>query len=222
MKAQTIRKLDLRKQLSYLYSPKPGEVQVMDVPSMRFLMVDGRGDPNSTEFQDAVKTLYNLTYTVKFSLKKEGLWEYPVSPLEGLWWIDGPTMAFDSHARESWRWTIMIMQPEFVTKDRIGMAAELAAKKGKNLVEYRLEDFKEGVSAQTMHVGPYSSEPETIKTIWRFIDENGYLANGKHHEVYMGDPRRVAPSRLKTILRQPIKKKKSAGMLSGTSRRPLR
>jgi len=198
-------KLDLRKKYKHLYSPPASEVQIVDVPRIRFLMVDGAGDPSSEVFQKAIQTLYGLAYTVKFGLKKEGT-EYPVMALEGLWWTGRSAGKFDVQARSKWKWTLMIMQPDFVTDAKLEAASREIRKKGRALGTFRVEDFHEGPSVQIMHVGPYSTEAPTIERIWRFIADHGYRPNGKHHEIYLGDPRRAAPSKLRTILRQPIRR----------------
>jgi len=200
-----LTKVDLRKQFKFLYSPSPKRIQLVDVPKMKFLMTDGVGDPNSRDFQSAIQTLYNLCYTIKFDLKMRRGIDYPVMALEGLWWIGDSAERFDTLQRDKWKWTLMIMQPDFVVADQVRMAAEVAKKKGKSLENFRLEEFREGLSAQTMHVGPYSTESSDIERIRSFMNENNYVQNGKHHEIYVGDPRRAAPSRLRTIIRQPIK-----------------
>jgi len=197
-------KLDLRKKYEHLYSPSAKEVQVIEVPRLRFLKVDGKGAPESQAFHDAIQTLYGLSYATKFGLKKEGI-DYPVMALEGLWWTLGSTVRFDAQARDKWNWTLMMMQPDAATAERFRAAAAEIRRKGKPVGAFRIEDFQEGLSAQIMHLGPYSAEAPTIEKIWGFMDENGYAPNGKHHEIYLGDPRRAAPSKLRTILRQPIK-----------------
>ncbi len=198
-------KIDLKAQLKFLFTPSSKAVQVVDVPEMSFLMVDGAGDPNAQPFQTAVQTLYCLAYTIKFGLKKRDRVEFPVTALEGLWSSGGSSVGFDSMARDTWRWTLMIVQPEVVTPEVVAAAGDEIGKKDKSLVTFRLERFGEGLSAQVMHVGPYSAEQATIKKIREFMALNGYAPNGRHHEVYLGDPRRASPSKLRTILRQPIK-----------------
>jgi hypothetical protein len=198
-------KLDLRRKYKGLYSPPADKVQVVEVPGLRFLMADGVGDPNSKAFQEAVQTLYGLAYTTKFRLKKEGM-DYPVMALEGLWWTGKAAGVFDLQARDKWKWTLMIMQPDFVKPANVEASSRDMRARGKPAGEYRLEEFREGLAAQVMHVGPYSAERSTIEKMWSFIEAGGYSANGKHHEIYLGDPRRSAPSKLRTILRQPIKR----------------
>ena len=191
-------KIDLKKELKYLYASSAKEVVLVDVPEMGFLMIDGQGDPNtSQEFVEAVEALNSVSNTLKFRIKKVFGINYVVMPLEGLWRRD---------FWHGWKWTLMIMQPEQVTKDLFEEAFERVKKK-KNppaLSKIRFESFYEGLSAQIMYIGPYSDEVPTIKRIHRFITENGYKPRGKQHEIYLSDSRRVAPEKMKTILRQPV------------------
>lgn len=200
-------KVNLKKELKHLYSPSAGEVSVMDVPPMNFLMIDGAGDPNvSPEYQQAMEALFSLSYALKFRVKKETGVDYTVMPLEGLWWTDDPTR-FSMSNKGVWKWTAMIMQPEYVTPELFEEAlAEVRRKKGLPALErVRFETYHEGLSAQIMHIGPYAAEEPTIARLHRFIRDNGYELNGRHHEIYLSDPRRTAPERLKTVLRQPIR-----------------
>jgi hypothetical protein len=201
-----MKKIDLSKQLKYLYGPSASKAQTVEVPRFNFIMVDGRGDPNGPEFSDAINALYGLSFTLKFTIKKQDAIDYPVMALEGLWW--GDSAGFDVADRKGWSWTAMIMQPEFVTPALFKRALlEVRKKKDiKALGVARLEAFHEGLSAQIMHVGPYSAEAPTIQKLHEYIRESGGTPRGKHHEIYLGDPRRAAPSRLKTILRQPFEK----------------
>jgi len=201
-------KIDLKKELKQLYFPSAKEVTVVDVPPMNFLMIDGRGDPNtSPEFKDAIEALYAVSYTLKFTIKKQTpQQDYIVMPLEGLWWSDDLSQ-LDLEEKGSWRWTAMIVQPPFITKELVAQAREeVAGKKDlPALSKLRFERFHEGLSAQIMHIGPYSAEGPTIERLHSFIEEHGYEMRGKHHEIYLSDPRRVAPEKLKTVIRQPIK-----------------
>lgn len=201
-------KIDLKKELKHLYQPSPNEVVLLDVPRMNFLMIDGQGDPNtSQEFQEATNALYGVSYGIKFALKKQGLGpEYTVMPLEGLWWMAGGG-EFDMEARDAWCWTLMIMQPDHITGQVVERAtAQLKEKKDPpGLSGMRFEPFHEGLSAQIMHIGPYADEGPTIQRIHDFAKEQGFRLRGKHHEIYLGDPRRTKPERLKTVLRQPVK-----------------
>ncbi len=207
-----MEKIDFKKELKHLYNPSAKEVVFVDVPEMNFLMIDGMGDPNtSQEYQDAIEALYSVSYTLKFMIKKgETSIDYVVMPLEGLWWTDDMTQ-FTTDNKDVWKWTSMIMQPEFVTKDLFDDAVEEVKKKKKNLLalpKICFENFHEGLSAQVMHIGPYSAEGSTIEKLHNFIKENGYEFDGliqKHHEIYLNDPRRVAPEKMKTVIRQPVK-----------------
>ncbi len=204
-----MEKVDFKKEYRELYFPPSREVVLVDVPKMRFLMIDGSGDPNdSREFQEAVEALYGLSFTVKFMLKRRGAErDYTVPPLEGLWWVEGGGM-FNMEERESWRWTLMIMQPDWVNAALVGEARSELQKRKKPpaLEKVRLEDFQEGLSAQIMHIGPYAEEQPTLEKLHRFAEENGYRLRGKHHEIYLSDPRRVDPRKMRTVLRHPVEK----------------
>lgn len=203
-----MKKLDLKKDLKALYTASAKKVTFIDVPEMNFLMVDGKGDPNGPEFQHAVEALYSTAYTMKFMIKKGPMQiDYPVMALEGLWWTKGNKM-YDLTPRGDWRWTVMIMQPSIITQKLLDSAKELVAKK-KDLVSLPkvvLAPYHEGLVAQTMHIGPYAEEPATVKRMDDAAAAAGYTMHGKHHEIYMSDPRRTAPEKLKTILRHPVKK----------------
>lgn len=206
MSAQQIEKLDLLTQYKELYRPPANRVVVVDAPAMSFLMIDGKGDPNTAQsYREAIEALYSLSYTLKFSAKQERGLDYHVMPLEGLWWVEN--MAdFVMANKEAYQWTAMIAQPDFITPALMEEAKEQVAQKKQlpALASVRLETFHEGVAAQIMHIGPYSAEAPTIARLHSFIDEQGYVRRGKHHEIYLGDPRRASPSKLKTIIRQPI------------------
>ncbi|MFP5213456.1 MAG: GyrI-like domain-containing protein [Acidobacteriota bacterium] len=201
-------KIDFKKELKHLYSPAKNRIALVEAPKMSFLMADGAGDPTTAqEFGQAVEALYSVAYTVKFSLKKaDGSFDYVVPPLEGLWWADDME-AFLSGKRDEWKWTLMIMQPEQVTEDVVRKAVEgLSRKKDvPGLERVRLESYEEGLSAQMLYVGPYSEERSSIERLHDFIRESGRERRGKHHEIYLSDPRRTEPEKLKTILRQPVK-----------------
>ena len=205
-------KIDLKKENKELYNPSKMEISIVEVPKMNFLMIDGQGDPNtSKEYQDAMQTLFPMSFKVKFISKNEKSQDYVVMPLEGLWWVDNME-DFSIEDKSSWKWTAMIRQPDFITKNMIKKAMG-EVKKKKNppaLSKIRFESFKEGLSAQILHIGPYSEEGPTVKNLHGFIEENGYKFEGgnsgqKHHEIYLSDMRRTKPERLKTIIRQPIK-----------------
>jgi hypothetical protein len=201
-------KIDFKKDLKHLYQASAKKFEVVDVPPMNFLMIDGHGDPNTAqEYQDAVEALYAVAYALKFTSKKEKGMDYVVPPLEGLWWVENME-EFSTGDKSAWNWTMMIMQPEWVTQDMFEAALEQVEKK-KNLPalsRLRLETHHEGLAVQILHIGPYSAEAPTIARMHTFIDENGYEPAGKHHEIYLSDPRKVAPEKLKTVLRQPVRK----------------
>lgn len=203
-------KLDYKKEYKDLYMPPKTPVKIL-VPHMNFIMVDGRGDPSSHEYQAALAALYALSFTIKMSKlsgnQPSGYFEYVVPPLEGLWSAEG---AFDFNKRDKWRWTSMIRQPEFVTQEVFERAKAEAARK-KPDVDFsaaRLASFEEGLCVQMMHMGPYSEEPETIEQMHAFIEQQGLInMTGdirRHHEIYLGDPRKTVPYKLKTVLRLPV------------------
>lgn len=201
-------RIDLKKQWKHLYSPSSQQVSVVDVPPLNFLMVDGAGDPNtSLAYREALEVLYALSYTLKFQVRKRLGLDYVVMPLEGLWWTDDPA-AFSLEHREAWKWTAMIAQPEPVTQEWFEEArAEVRARTHLPALDrVRLERYHEGLSAQVLHLGPYAAEGPTIARLHGFIQEHGYELNGRHHEIYLSDPRKTAPERLRTILRQPIRR----------------
>jgi hypothetical protein len=203
-------KLDLRKTLKHLYNPPSKKVVEVDAPAMNFLMIDGSGDPNTApEYQQALEALYGMAYTLKFASKKAGL-DFTVMASEGLWWLDDMGAKygdFDFTADKScWRWTMMIMQPDAITPAMVDAAvAELRHKKNPAALDkVRFERFHEGLSAQIMHIGPYSAEKPTIDRLHAYIAEQGREPRGKHHEIYLGDPRRTQPEKLRTVIRQPM------------------
>lgn len=207
-------KRDLRKELGYLYNPSRKDASIVDVPSMGFLMIDGSGDPNtSQDYQDALQVLYSLSFTLKFMVKKQQGIDYTVMALEGLWWMNEMGNRFGeldfTADKNRWSWTMMMMQPDFITAEWVQQACAEVARKSNPpaLAKVRFESFAEGKAAQIMHIGPYSAEKPTIEKLHHFIAEQGYVPVGKHHEIYLGDPRRAAPDKLKTIIRQPIAKK---------------
>jgi hypothetical protein len=200
-----MKTIDLKKSLKPFYTASASKPAIIDVPPMNALMVDGAGDPNSPAFQEAVGSLYSVAYTLKFAFKKGKAIDYPVMALEGLWRADDPA-AFTSGKRADWKWTILIVLPDVVTKKDVAEAVAAVKKKAKfpRFPEVRFEKFAEGKAAQVMHIGPYAAEGPTIERLHEFIAEQGYRLRGPHHEIYFGDPRRSAPEKLKTILRQPV------------------
>jgi len=202
-----MKKVDYKKELKHLYKSSPKSIEIVDVPEMNFLMIDGQGDPNtSQEYSDAIEALYAVSYALKFMIKKGELEiDYGVMPLEGLWWVNDMSQ-FNINDKTNWKWTAMIMQPEYVTQDLFTVACEQVEKK-KNLAalpKIRFESFCEGKSAQTMHHGPFSEEGPTIERIHDFIRDSCCIAVGKHHEIYLSDIRKAAPEKWKTVIRQPI------------------
>lgn len=184
--------------------------ELVRVPRLTFVMVDGHGDPNTAvEYRDAVRALYGLSYTLHFALKKELGINERVGPLEGLWWSDD-SADFPGERKGNWSWTATIAQPEAVTPEWLERArAEVRRKKGASgaLDLARLEPFDEGLAAQVLYLGPYRDEGPAIVRLHEFIHELGYTFDGrreKHHELYLGDPRRSAPDKLRTIIRQPV------------------
>jgi len=200
-------KIDFKKTLKHLYAPSAKDFSVVEVPPMNFLMIDGRGDPNTAaEYTEAIEALYPLAYKLKFMSKKGMLRDYAVPPLEGLWWADD--MAdFTAGRKDRWIWTMMIMQPDWITPEMFAEARDLVAK-AKNppaLSQVRLEHYDEGQAVQILHVGSYDDEAPVLARLHDgFIPDNGFVRTGKHHEIYLSDPRKVAPEKLKTVLRQPV------------------
>ena len=201
-----MEKIDYKKELKHLYRSSAKKVEVVEVPKMYFLMIDGDGDPNHPTFQNAIEVLFPLSYTLKFIIKKSDIGiDYGVLPLEGLWWADDMSL-FIKDKKDDWKWTLMIMQPEIVTKEMVQEAIEQVKVK-KNPVSLplvRFESFAEGNVAQIMHIGPFSEEGPTIEKVHSFIEDNGRQLTGKHHEIYLSDIRRAAPEKWKTIIRQPM------------------
>ena len=201
-----MKKIDFKKELKHLYKPSVKSVGRVTVPGMNFLMIDGQGDPNtSQEFQDAVEALYSVSYALKFMVKKGDMGiDYGVMPLEGLWWSDDMS-TFSVDCKEAWKWTLMIMQPEFISQAMVeGAIKQVRAKKNPvSLSQLRFALFEEGEAAQIIHVGPFSEEGPTIEKVHAFIEESGKVRRGKHHEIYLSDIRRADPAKWKTVIRQP-------------------
>ncbi|MFA5923740.1 MAG: GyrI-like domain-containing protein [Methylococcaceae bacterium] len=201
-----MQKIDIKKDLKHLYQPSAAKVAKVEVPMFRFLMVDGEGDPNtSQEYAQAVEALFSVSYTVKFMVKKGPQQiDYSVMPLEGLWWADDMS-GFLADDKSKWKWTMMIMQPSFVANEVIEAAIVEVRRKKKlpGIDKLRLEDFQEGLCAQVLHVGPFYEEGPTIERLHQFIDAQSGRT-GKHHEIYLTDIRRAVPSKWKTIIRHPM------------------
>lgn len=192
------------------YQPNSKDVVIVDVPEMQFLMIDGMGSPgDSQEYLDALAALYPVVFKTKFLSKAKGK-DYVVPPLEGLWWADNMD-DFTQGNRDKWKWTMMIMQPDWITQELINEAIEITIEKKPELKgiisKLRFEKYEEGKAAQIMHIGPYSEEGPNIQKIHDFIKSKGGSFNGykkKHHEIYLSDPRRAKPENMKTVLRQPF------------------
>lgn len=216
-----MKSLDLKKQFKHLYQPSAKKIEAVQVPKLQFAMVDGRVEKGSEpgkspQFALATEALYGLSYTLKFMFKKRktNAVDYPVMALEGLWWVEDGF--FDIAVKDNWFYTLMIMQPEIVTREIFEEAREqVRKKKGDSdmLNMARLAYFEEGLCVQTLHIGPYATEPATIDRMKEFMAENGLKDSvgpigGKHHEIYMSDPRKSAPEKMKTVLRHPVAKVK--------------
>ncbi len=213
-----MEKLDLKKELKHLYLPSAKKIELVEVPAMNFLMIDGSietgyGPSTSPLFSENMQALYGAAYTLKFAakLRKENPVDYPVMALEGLWWIEEGT--FDIQKPGNWKYTVMIMQPDIVSQEMVSDAlSQLRKKKGDQpaFARLRLERFHERLCVQTLHIGPYATEPATVERMQAFMQENGLRdrvgLGGKHHEIYMGDPRRADPAKLKTVLRHPVER----------------
>jgi len=214
-----MKTLDLKKQFKHLYQPSAKKIEAIQVPDLQFTMVDGAiekgSEPGkSPSFAEATQALYSLCYTLKFMLKKRktNAFDYPVMPLEGLWWVEDGF--FDIAVKDNWFYTLMIMQPEIITKEIFEEAREqVRRKKGESemLNKVRLAHFEEGMCVQTMHIGPYATEPATMDHMKEFMQENGLKdkvgpIGGKHHEIYISDPRKASPDKMKTVLRHPVVK----------------
>lgn len=201
-----MKQVDLKVDLKHLYRASAKDIAEVDVPAFRFLMIDGRGDPNtSPEYAQAIEALFSVAYTAKFMIKKGPQQiDYKVMPLEGLWWADDMSV-FAANDKNDWNWTMLIMQPPFVADEVIGTAVDEVRRKKQpaSLDKLRLEAFAEGRCAQVMHVGPFAEEGPTVQRLHAFINERTGLA-GKHHEIYLSDIRRARPKNWKTIIRQPM------------------
>jgi hypothetical protein len=213
-----MRTLDLKKELKYLYTPSAKKVEIVKVPRLQFAMIDGAiekgSEPGkSPSFAEATQALYSISYTLKFMLKKRrtDAVDYPVMALEGLWWVEDGM--FDIAVKDNWFYTLMILQPDVITPEIFAAGIEqVRKKKGESayLSRLRLDHFEEGPCVQIMHIGPYATEPATVDRMRAYALENGFRdcvgLGGKHHEIYLGDPRKADPSKLKTVLRHPVEK----------------
>ena len=201
-------KLDFRIEQKTLYAPGQ-EFEIVDVPELTYLALDGAGDPNTSEaYPRAVEALYAASYAIKFHSKRELDRDYVVAPLEGLWW-SADNRDFVGLEKSEWSWTMLIRQPDWIAVEELEGLVEATALKKKSaaIAELRVESLAEGLSVQILHVGPYDAEAPTIARLHNeFLPANNLVETGKHHEIYLGDPRRSAPEKLKTILRQPVER----------------
>ena len=201
--------VELMKDLDF---PPADRIEEITVPKMKFITFSGIGSPQSGGFQSAIQSLYGIAFTIKMGLKfgklyrPEGYHDFKVSPLEGLWWQDNGKM-FDMDDKVNWRWQLMIMVPSFVDKGLINKARTQAETKHPDVPysQVKLEEIEEGKSIQTTHVGPYSAQAGTVDKLMDYAKKHSYQITGKHHEIYMSDPRRTKPEKLKTVLRYAIK-----------------
>ncbi len=200
-------KTDLKKTLD-CYKASHNVFRVVNVPPLQYLMIDGHGTPGvASEYEDALAALYPLAYKLKFASKRELDQDYVVMPLEGLWWADDMASFTTRRDKSVWQWTLMIMTPDWITDDMFAAAKEKVGEGDRpaSLDKVRLETLEEGTSVQTLHIGSYDDEAGILEKLHNeFIPAGGMRMTGKHHEIYLGDPRKVAPERLRTILRQPV------------------
>ncbi len=209
-RSKSYKKFDYKKEFPDIYTASPTEPKIVDIPNMKFFIIDGKGDPNtSEEFKEAIKTLYSASFTLKmkFIKKETPKKDYVVPPLEALWFVEG-NKPWSMEEKENWCFRLMIRIPDFAKDIQIQKAIQsLEEKKDLPMLsKLKVEEFHEGLCAQILHIGPYNKEIETIEKLYKFIKDKGYKLRDKHHEIYLSDPRRCKPQNLKTILRQPIKK----------------
>lgn len=202
-------KTDFKRTLD-CYRARHGEFRILEVPPLRYLMVDGHGDPNTaTEYADAVGALYPVAYKLKFISKLDLGRDYVVPPLEALWWAPEMEVFTSARDKSKWSWTTMIMLPDWISDElfETALTEVAAANRPAALGRVRIETLREGTCVQTLHIGPYDEEASVLADLHeRFIPHAGLRMTGKHHEVYLSDPRRVAASKLRTILRQPVER----------------
>jgi hypothetical protein len=203
--AVAAEKVDLKKEIAS-YAARRGEFTVIDVPPLRYLMIDGRGDPNTASaYADAIATLYPVAYALKFASKRRSERDYVVPPLEAMWWADDMTAFTTRRDKDRWSWTAMILVPCWLGEDDVAQARETVAEKAPALDALRFDELGEGRCVQTLHVGPYDEEAPVLEELHeRFLPARGLRMTGRHHEIYLSDARRTAPEKLRTILRQPV------------------
>lgn len=205
----TTKKMDCKKECPELYKPSAQTISIVEVPRMKYFMVDGQGDPNNSNvFSEAVELLYGVSYSLKMKVIKPAMptKDYVVPPLEGLWYMDRMD-EWRMEKKEQWQWTLMIRIPDFAISKHIEKARTQFIQKKPDLPHEKLyiEDYNEGKCIQILYIGPYDDEPSTIAKMHSYMKQEGFEFNGKHHEIYLSDARKTAPNKLKTILRQPIK-----------------
>lgn len=200
-----MEKIDFKKELKHLYLPSAKEATCVRVPVMNYLMIDGKGDHDSSRaFQEAVEVLYKLSYKLKFMVKKSAVaQDYVVMPLEGLWWSEDMA-AIANGDKAKWEWTLMVMQPDFITQEMVDAAVVEVSGKNDALSKVRFCALDEGTAVQTMHTGPFSEIGKTTERVHRFIEHCGSKPTGKHHEIYLSDIRKTDPKKWKTVIRQPM------------------
>ena len=207
MKGTTVTRYDVKRELKQCYAPKNTDWALVDVPAQQFIAIDGRGDPNtSADYARAVEALYTVAYTIKFTSRNVLGRDFVVGPLEGLWWSDDPEV-FITRAKDAWQWRMLVSQPDWITEELIEEAKRTAfAKKGLSAIAgLRRETLHEGTSAQLLHIGSYDDEgPELARLHHEYLAANNLRMTGHHHEIYLSDPRRTEPAKLKTVLRQPV------------------
>lgn len=202
---------DLKKTLKHLYAPSAKQVSVVDVPPLNYLMIDGEGNPGTVaRYQQAVEALYSLAYGIRAICKGQGQ-VFTVMPLEGLWWFRGEantTFKLTTADKDRFGWTLMILQPEFVTAEMVTKARQQVAKKKLPIAldDVRFETYHEGEAVQIMHIGSYDEEGPNVARLHKYIEDNDWSLGKKHHEIYLSDPRKVAPAKLKTVIRQPFER----------------
>ncbi len=197
---------DIKKELKTLYAPKPGGFEIVDVPGMALFMIDGHGDPNtSSAYREAVEALYAASYAVRAVAKRLLNRVHTVAPLEGLWSAEDPEV-FHTRDKSAWDWTMMIVQPDWTTPEIVDEALATAQKKQLPALDrLRFDRYTEGRSVQILHVGSYDDEGPTLARLHNeYLPDNGLAPTGRHHEIYLSDPRKTEPAKLKTILRQPV------------------
>ena len=203
----TVEKIDLKREHKAFYKPSKKDFSIVDVPEMAFLMIDGVGAPASPDFALAVETLYGVAYALKFASKADPGIDYVVMPLEALWWAeDFAVFQPDSEDRDAWHWRALIAQPDHISEAMFETAVEKTRTKKGNLAldRLRLERFHEGLSVQIMYIGPYSDEGPTIAAMHQYAEDEGYSLRDHHHEIYISDPNRTTPEKMKTVLRHPV------------------